>query len=599
MKIFSFFFCFISLNILLNCLFIVGNESLDTSKYIKEINFDTFNSTLENNNVFLEIYTQWCGHCRALDKVLVETAINLNGQNITIAKIDVGQEKNKEIANLLGVDSYPTFFFISEGQYWHYLQSKTTKRFTKYLEKELNTNITRWELKRSLSEIYSLSSDKKSLLLFIGDNEKFLTKFKSFRRIAELSKSKLKLFWTKSNEFYTNFNISIDYFGLVYYNYEYNQGKYGYPYKFDLQSNLDVKLRLKMFNAQLFNKIDAKGLHRIIDKGFSTLILLYRDENPNDLRSKTFQLINSLIPIAERYKADFIFNKMEFSDESLNPILENFEFLNSEDPTCIIYASINNELYRYKMNETLNLESFERFIENYKNHKLEKHINSDSIPSEPANQYGVLKIVRKTLNSTILENTQDIFIVLYCIDKSKRCQQLRQRFYDISKMFENLKNLKFAEYEVILNENDIIEIDKIPEIIYFPKSSLNKLGELKRFIGNYTSQEIIEFIKLNLNETNLIANTTEIQEAAWKNETKFSQNKIIYEEDEENEEKEEKIEDDNDEEEIDGEPDDIIDKEDDKEIHENEKKTLEDDKNIEENTNQKNREEVIIKKKLC
>ena len=181
------------------------------------------------------------------------------------------------------------------------------------------------------------------------------------------------------------------------------------------------------------------------------------------------------------------------------------------------------------MNETLSLYSFIQFIENFKNKQLEKFINSEEIPKEPINKNGVLKVVRKTLNSIILDNHNDEFLVLYCINNSKKCENVSQRFNEISNRFSNSKNFKFAEYDANLNENDIFEIKTIPELIYLPKSS-NKTIELKRFVGNYTSQEIIEFIQQNINSTNLMANSAENEESLWKNETKFSSNKISDEE---------------------------------------------------------------------
>lgn len=579
MRILTIIVYLFSLALIISGIYSNAIEIEEMSNFINEINADTFNSTIENNNIFIEFYTEWCGHCRALDKVLVESAKNLNGKSIIIAKIDVGQEENKKIASLFNVDSYPTFYYISEGQYIHYLGSKTTKGFTEYLMKELDNNVSKWELKIELPQVNSLSSDKKGLLLFIGDNQQYLKMFKVYRRIAESYKSKVKFYWTNSSQFYNKFNIKPNKFGLIYYNYLLNQGEYNEAFVFDLQSDIEIKDRLKMFFSQIFIKMNAKKFQKIIDKGLSTLILFYQDKTPENLRSETNKLINTLIRNAERYKGDFIFTKMDYSDENLGPIFDSFELFNREDPTCIIVnPSQEGDMRRYKMNETLTAESFTIFMENFKKHKLEKFINSQRIPVEPLNQNGVIKIVRKTLNSTVFDNNEDEFLILYCIENTRKCQQISHRFNEISKRFANSKNLKFAEYDANLNENDIIDIKTIPELIYLPASSLKKPAEFRRFIGNYTSQEMIEFIQHNVITTVLIANPSENEDSFWKNETRFSANKILDEEEQTIEDKTEEGEAESDEEaeEADGEGD----KEDDKHEYEEENtiKTNEEEK---------------------
>ena len=502
------------------------NESQDISKYIKEIDASNFNSTLENNNVFLEFYTQWCGHCKALDKVLIELAQNLVGKNIIIAKLDAGDINNKEIVNLLKVESFPTFFFIVGGQYMHYQGSKTSEALTKYLLRELDTDLTNWFLQVPHDDISTLISAKKSILLFIGDGNKYLNEFNVYRRLVESYEKKVNIFWTNKEESFKLFNINAESYVIIYYNYMHIANRLSEPTVIDLNSLMDITSFFKMSYAPLFNKVDMEQLEKHVDNSVSSLILVHNDRNQTDVNSPTNKLIDSLIPIAELYKTSLYFFKLEYDENNLSPIFDNFEITSENQvPTCIIIEILSDgELNKYKLEGALTTESFKTFLNNYKLHNLSKIINSEEIPSQPFNQHGVMKVVRKNLNETVLSNDNQEFIILYCIKDSQKCDEVRSRFYQVSQRFNKSFDLKFAEYDANLNENDIIDINKIPELIYFPRSSLKKTEKLVRFSGNYTSLQMFDFITQNVIKENLVfTSLSSEEEQSYKNETLIQQ----------------------------------------------------------------------------
>ena len=59
--------------------------------------------------------------------------------------------------------------------------------------------------KSDLKDLNNVLKDKKGLLPFVGDGEKYLNMFCFYRRIAD--KMKKKMTWTNTNEAYEKFNI--------------------------------------------------------------------------------------------------------------------------------------------------------------------------------------------------------------------------------------------------------------------------------------------------------------------------------------------------------------------------------------------------------
>lgn len=516
-------------------------EVVDISKYVTELDHSSYNNTVDNNNVFLEFYTQWCGHCKALDKVLVETAQTLNNPKVVFAKMDAGEDNNKEYAQQLSVDSYPTFFYVTNGQYVLYSGSKSTEGFTKFLRKELNPDITKYRLNYTLSDINTLANEKKGLLVFVGDNTVFLNEFKSNKRIADNFKRKIRFVWTNAEEFHRKFGIPLDKYGLVYFNFVYDLNRFSDGSLIELNVHLELKSVLKMIVSPIFENADANLLHKYLEQSVSSLILIHNDSHPENLNSPTNRLMNSLIPILEHYRSEFYIHKMDWADENLGPIYDNFELNDTQIPTFImISVNKDHEINKYKMNETITPESLSRFLTAYKANNLERLITSEAVPEETVNSFNVVKLVRKTLNKTVFDNNNDEFFVLYCTDSSDICEDARERFNNISLRFNKSKNVVFAEYDINLNENDIIDVGFIPDLIYFPASIEGKVSGMKRFSGNYTSNEILAFVTQNANPNNLVATPLENEEAIWKNETDIEQRKLS--EDEEIREKQKDIE---------------------------------------------------------
>ncbi|AMP20194.1 hypothetical protein AZF37_02505 [endosymbiont 'TC1' of Trimyema compressum] len=70
---------------------------------------------LDRNNemVMVVFFATWRGHCQDFSKVLESTNEKLNNELI-VYKIDV--DKNPELVNSYGVESYPTSFFFKNGE---------------------------------------------------------------------------------------------------------------------------------------------------------------------------------------------------------------------------------------------------------------------------------------------------------------------------------------------------------------------------------------------------------------------------------------------------------------------------------------------------
>mmetsp|Transcript_3413 Transcript_3413/g.4301 ORF Transcript_3413/g.4301 Transcript_3413/m.4301 type:complete len:153 (+) Transcript_3413:116-574(+) len=104
-------------------------------------NFD--NDIKKNDGTFVQFYSPWCGHCKALAPIWSKLAERHNGNDdqdsVRIAKVNCVE--NQELCREHGVTGYPTMKFFKSGiQIGHeYSGDRDIVSFENFIESAMNS----------------------------------------------------------------------------------------------------------------------------------------------------------------------------------------------------------------------------------------------------------------------------------------------------------------------------------------------------------------------------------------------------------------------------------------------------------------------------
>ncbi len=96
------------------------------SDFVKELNSDNFEKTLELNGIVLvDVWATWCGPCKALSPIIDELGEHYQN-TVVISKLEA--DSNSDLISELGVRTVPTLILFKDGLEVERISGTKTKK---------------------------------------------------------------------------------------------------------------------------------------------------------------------------------------------------------------------------------------------------------------------------------------------------------------------------------------------------------------------------------------------------------------------------------------------------------------------------------------
>lgn len=411
------------------------------------------------NELLVEFYAPWCGHCQKLAPEYSKAAKRLmqNDPPIRIAKVDA--TANKNLAEKYDISGYPTLKYITISNVIDYPGSK------------VEDSIVNWVIKKSGYPV-SLVLDLTTLSTKINKNKVSVVLF------AEFNSQEHGIFTiVAKNVDDPSFYVCNDPNAWSYY-----------------QIKAPAIVMFKQFDDK---RVDYTGIFssqeiiNFVEKNKRPWVVKY-DENLDELifgknkpcllvlrhESQAKEFDKLLKRISRQLDGKLLVAYFDISIEENRRLAGNFGIVGKRQPAALILDPVNDT--RYLLDGIISEDTLKQFMKDWKAKKLEPLLKSESIPLRDVENH-VRIVVGKNFDEIVLDKEKDVLVEFYA-PWCNHCKELAPKYEKLAKNLRHVDSLVIAKIDATANEVKGFKPRGFPTIKLFPannKKGIDYTGELE------------------------------------------------------------------------------------------------------------------------
>jgi len=451
------------------------------------MNSDNFQETIDkNDNVMVEFYAPWCGHCKALEPKYKHAATILADKPIILAKVDATE--NEELANKYNVESYPTIKIFRKGKVIDYKGKRETddivQKMLSYLKPASQVLDSELKFKNFLHNVRA-----RVVGFFFGDpNDSELGQ--AFLEVTERMRDQLEFGYVGSKEVSEDLGHTKP--EIIVYHALYLQNKYEPAFKkYGGEATADALekyLKNDRFSLVSVSKgaTEPKDPERYSVFAYFDMQFNPAGNNAHAVRETKFWY-NKIVAVAAKYKEnkEVVFKACD--PQTCKEDLKHAGIGENEDQVSVVIWKGTKT--RYILKDGVN--SLKSFIDRVMAGKVKPFLKS---AKKPRRNKGPVKIVvGKTFKKIVLSKKKDVFIEFYA-PWCGHCKKLEPIWKELGKLFKKEKRIVIAKMDAIANDvpGEQFDVNGFPSLYYVKKG--NKKKPIK-YEGDRDLNSFIKFIK--------------------------------------------------------------------------------------------------------
>lgn len=466
------------------CVFVISCVSLSAhagGEYTEEENVlvlttANFEAALsEFENILVEFYAPWCGHCKQLAPQYAAAATQLrdSNSNVRLAKVDATVES--ELATKFGIRGYPTLKFFKKGKESEYKGGRDTAGIITWINKKIGPAAT------ELKTVEELNEHKKSAdVVVVG-------------YFSSADSLNAKSFLESAAE------IEVP-FGIVYKDSAkdvFDELKPEHEEGAVLFKNFDEKRNEKSVEGSLEEFVSANRLPLINFFTQETAQLIFGGTLKNHALlfastsdAKYSDLESALREAATVYKGKVLFVVIDTQNQDNMRILEFFGITESDLPTYRVISLAEN-MVKYKPDEgaKIDAENIKQFVGDFLAKKLKPHLKSEKLP-EDWDKEPVKVLVSSNFEEVAMNKDKDVFVEFYA-PWCGHCKQLAPIWDQLGEHFKDNEKIVIAKMDSTANELESVQVNSFPTLKLF-KSGTNEVVDYK---GDRTFEALSKFLE--------------------------------------------------------------------------------------------------------
>lgn len=484
--------------------------------------FAEFNST--NKQFYLYFMTNKCKKCDIFNPKFDELSDLLQKTQYKIPCVRVNLDENKKLQEHYEINSTPKLFFANyeDNDFHEYHGKNSPKTLINYVNHQLNyttEEVKNWE---------DVQKKKKNgyYLIFVGDVQKYAEIYKKIIKAAR-EEDIDRILWTTSEEIYDKFSINKNSFDVV----MLKKSKKNLEVKGNLnvRENHTVKELenlMEIYERKLWGKADDYSVLLSLESGAPTpsLFVIYSAKNKE--QKEYNKEINSLMDkISKKYIREFHFLNFTLGSNLATPFIKVFNLTRANAPYLVLVNDNQKydddvDKYIFPIDQKINEENVEKFLDDFKQNKLNKITFSDPVHVNGTFRNGINNLIGKDYENFLFKENlgKDCLFYLYS-EFNQHANVIHNRVKNVIQKLEGNSHLVFARINPLFNEIQDFQYSDLPTIFLIKgNTESERRNNIKKLeLKNFLTKKIVDFVKENSSNT-VTEKPLENEEELFKNE---------------------------------------------------------------------------------
>jgi protein disulfide isomerase family A protein 3 len=483
------------INISLLCLTLISIIKTVMSSDVIDLSSGDFKSSVgQHDTVLVEFFAPWCGHCKRLapEYEIAATKLKNNDPPVPLAKVDCTSDGGKDICSEYGVSGYPTLKIFKGGEFSsEYGGPREADGIVKYMRSQVGPASRLYDTKAKLEE--ALNKAKEVLVLGIFEKDDKSSLQTKFLKAADKLRESVNFGHVFTETVGDVFDLSLlsdleEKTAPVVILIRPNDMKNKFEPNYVVYSSGDVDAFVK----DNFHGIVGLRTQNNVADFKPPLVVVYYDVDYVKNAKGTNYWRNRVLKVAQNYK-DLTFaisNAQQFAGE-----LEEYglEAPRDRDAAPVVGAR-NQDGKKFLLKEKFSVETFEKFVNDFKDGNLEAFVKSEEVPADNENA-DVKVAVGKNFDELVVNSDKDTLIEFYA-PWCGHCKKLAPTFEELGKALKDESGVQIVKMDATANDvPSPFVVHGFPTLYWYPKSK----SPIK-YEGGRDVKDFIEYISKHATE---------------------------------------------------------------------------------------------------
>ncbi|XP_075037571.1 protein disulfide-isomerase A2 [Mixophyes fleayi] len=445
-----------------------NTEDILEEEHVLVLSKNNFENALRTYKYLLvEFYAPWCGHCQELAPKYSIAAEVLKNQTTEarLAKVDATVEK--DLADEIGVNGYPTLKFFKDGNRTGHID---------YGGRRDAEGLVKWMLRRMVpaaSVINTVAeaeefikSHENSVIGFFKDSAD--ADLNIFQEAASNSED-FSFAIAHKEEIFQKHGVTKD--KVIFF--KSTAEKYEYSSDEDLGLDKDELHRFLMVNSmELVTEYNEQTSEKIFAAKIPNHLLLFI----NKTEEHQLELIENFRKAAPDFKGKILFVSIN-SDGPHSGVLEYFGITNADVPTIRLINIDSVKKFVFNADK-ITTEAVKEFCQGVLDGKIKQNLLSEEIP-EDWDKKPVKVLVGKNFDDVAYDETKHVFVEFYA-PWCTHCKELEPIWEELAEKYKDHENVIIAKIDGTANEIDGLRVRGYPNLRFFPAGPDRKMIEYNK-----------------------------------------------------------------------------------------------------------------------